>query len=80
LAKLAFSEKSWSNALRFTGEILQADPFREDVHRLVMKVFAAQGKPAALKEQFENLQELLRRELGVAPALETRRVFQELLK
>ncbi|MGI8638597.1 MAG: tetratricopeptide repeat protein [Pyrinomonadaceae bacterium] len=80
LAKLAFSEKSWSNVLKFTNEILQTDPFREDVHRLVMKVFAAQGKPAAVKEQFENLQELLKKELGVTPAPETRRTFQELLK
>ncbi len=80
LAKLAFNEKNWSNALKFTGEILQTDPFREDVHRLVMKVFAAQGKPAAVKEQFDTLQKLLKNELGVAPAPETRRIFQELLK
>jgi DNA-binding SARP family transcriptional activator len=80
LAKLAFSEKSWSSALKFSGEILQKDPFREDAHRLIMKVFAAQGKRAKVKEQFESLQELLKKELGVAPAPETRRTFQELLK
>ena len=80
LAKLAFAEKKWSNALKFAGEILQIDPFREDAHRLIMKVFAAQGKRAKVKEQFETLQNYLKKELGVAPAPETRRVFQELLK
>ncbi len=80
LAKLAFSEKSWSNALKFANEILQADPYREDVHRLVMKIYSAQGKPAAVKEQFETLQEILKTELGVTPAPETRRIFQELQK
>ncbi len=80
LAKLSFSEKSWSNALKFSGEILQKDPFREDAHRLIMKIFAAQGKRAQVKEQFETLQELLKKELGVAPAPETRKTFQELLK
>ncbi|HEX8287662.1 MAG TPA: BTAD domain-containing putative transcriptional regulator [Pyrinomonadaceae bacterium] len=80
LAKLAFTEKSWSNALKFSGEILQKDPFREDAHRLIMKIFAAQGKRAKVKEQFETLQELLKKELGVAPAPETRKTFQELLK
>ena len=80
LAKLAFSEKSWAAALKFANEILQTDPFREDVHRLVMKVFAAQGKPAAVKEQFETIQKLLKNDLGVAPSPETRRVFQESLK
>jgi DNA-binding SARP family transcriptional activator len=68
LAKLSFKEKSWSKALKFSGEILQVDPFREDVHRLIMKIFGAQGKPAKVKEQFDTLQELLKKELGVSPA------------
>ncbi|HEY0426647.1 MAG TPA: BTAD domain-containing putative transcriptional regulator [Pyrinomonadaceae bacterium] len=80
LAKLSFSEKSWSNALKFASEILQQDPYREDMHRLVMKVFSAQSKPAAVREQYETLQNLLKKELGVEPAPETRRVFQELFK
>jgi LuxR family maltose regulon positive regulatory protein len=80
LAKLSFKEKSWVKALKFSNEILQVDPFREDVHRLIMKIFASQGKPAKIKEQFENLQNLLKKELGVSPAVETRKTFQELLK
>ena len=80
LAKLSFKEKGWSKALKFSNEILQADPFREDVHRLIMKIFAAQGKTAKVKEQFESLQELLKKELGVSPAVETRKTYQELLK
>lgn len=80
LAKISFKEKNWSKALKFANEILTDDPFREDVQRLLMKTLAAQGKRAAVKEHFENLQEMLKKELGVAPAPETRKVFQELLK
>ncbi|HEY8563000.1 MAG TPA: BTAD domain-containing putative transcriptional regulator [Pyrinomonadaceae bacterium] len=80
LAKLAFSDKSWSTALKFAGEILKSDPFREDAHRLMMKVYAAQGKRSSVVEQFETLQNLLKSELGVAPAPETRKIFQELTK
>jgi DNA-binding SARP family transcriptional activator len=80
LAKIAFSDKSWSSALKFAGEILRKDPFREDAHRLMMKVYAAQGKRSSVVEQFETLQNLLKRELGVAPAPETRRIYQELTK
>ena len=80
LAKLSFKEKEWSKALKFSNEILQIDPYREDVHRLIMKIYAAQGKTAKVKEQFETLQELLKKELGVLPAAETRKIFQELLK
>lgn len=80
LAKLAVAEKKWANALKFAGEILHDDPYREDMHRLIMKVLSIQGKPAAVKEQFENLAELLKKDLGIEPATETRRVFRELMK
>jgi two-component SAPR family response regulator len=80
LSKLAFSSKNWSDALKFTNQILQKDPFREDAHRLAMKIYAAQGKRSAVIEQFENLQKLLKKELGIVPSGETRRVFQELLR
>ncbi|HEX8738213.1 MAG TPA: bacterial transcriptional activator domain-containing protein, partial [Pyrinomonadaceae bacterium] len=80
LAKAAFKEKNWSQSVKLAQEILQDDPFREDVHRLLMRVYAAQGKRAQVKEQFENLQKLLKSELGVEPEAQTRRILQELLK
>jgi LuxR family transcriptional regulator, maltose regulon positive regulatory protein len=80
LAKLAFSERRWSKAVKFADDILKTDPFREDAHRLLMKVYAAQGKRASVIEQFESLQTLLKKELGVEPAPETRQVYRELTK
>lgn len=80
LAKISFTDKSWSNALRFANQILQNDPYREDAHRLIMKIYAAQGKRSSVVEQFETLQSLLKKELGVHPAPETRKIFQELTK
>jgi DNA-binding SARP family transcriptional activator len=59
--------------------VLKDDPFREDMHRLVMKTLAAQAKPAAVKKHFEELQTMLKEELGIEPAAETRKVYQELL-
>ena len=55
LAKLSFSEKHWADALRYAGEALAGDPFREDMHRLMMKAFAAQGKAASVKKHFERM-------------------------
>lgn len=80
LAKLSYGDKRWASAIKFANEILQADPYREDAHRLIMKTYAAQGKRAALVEQFEDLQNLLKKELGVEPAPETRKVYQELTR
>ena len=79
LAKLSFSEKRWSEALKYANSVLCEDPFREDMHRLVMKVFALQSAPASIKKQYEDLQELLNSELGIEPSAETRRLYSELM-
>jgi DNA-binding SARP family transcriptional activator len=80
LAKLSHTEKRWTAATKYAQEILKIDPFREDMHRLLMKVLAAQSKPAAVRKQFEELSSVLRDELGVEPAAETRRLYKELMK
>jgi LuxR family maltose regulon positive regulatory protein len=80
LAKLSVSEKRWTDALKHANHILTLDPYREDLHRLVMKVLAAQGKPAAVKKHYEEMTELLRQELGISPTAETQRLVKELLQ
>lgn len=80
LAKLSLAEKRWADALKYAGEVLAADPFREDMHRLTMKTFAAQGKPASVKKHFDTLKKILSTELGIDPSAETKRLFAELIK
>jgi len=78
-AKLAYAEKRWTAALKSAQEALKYDPFREDIHRIVMKTLAAQAKPAAVKKHFDDLASLLNSELGIEPAAETRRLYKQLL-
>jgi DNA-binding SARP family transcriptional activator len=69
----------WPRSLQLAGRILADDQFREDVHCMVMRAHAAQGNRAAVKEGFEHLRRLLRKELGVEPAAETQRVYKGLM-
>jgi LuxR family maltose regulon positive regulatory protein len=78
LAKLSVVEKRWTDALKFAGEVLRDDPYREDMHRLTMKILAAQGKPAAVKKHFDSLTKLLRDELGIEPSAETKKLYSDL--
>ncbi len=80
LAKLSVADKRWADALKYANEILAIDPYREDLHRLVLKVLAAQSKPAAVKKHYESMQQLLKNELGIEPSAETRKLFKELVK
>jgi ATP/maltotriose-dependent transcriptional regulator MalT/DNA-binding SARP family transcriptional activator len=80
LAKLSVADKRWTDALKYSGEILAIDPYREDLHRLVMKVLAAQSKPSAVKKHYDSMKAVLKDELGIDPAPETKRLLAELIK
>ncbi len=47
---------------------------------MMMRAHAGQGNRVAVKEQYESLRRLLRKELGVEPAAETQKMYRELLK
>jgi DNA-binding SARP family transcriptional activator len=79
LAKLSAGEKRWAAAIKYAEQLIAVDPYREDMHRLVMKALAAQSKPAAVKKKFEELTALLKDELGIQPSAETRKVYSELV-
>lgn len=78
LAKLSLAERRFTDALRYAGESLKLDPYREDMHRLIIKLHAAQGKIPAAKKHFEDMRQLLKTDLGVEPSAETKRLANEL--
>jgi len=79
LAAIAQKTENWFKATQLAQQILRDDPFREDIHCLLMRALAAQGNKGAVKEQYESLLRLLTAELGVEPSIETRKVYQELV-
>ncbi len=79
LTEIAQKQEDWSRALELSQKILRDDPFREDIHCQVMRAYAALGNRVAVKDQFETLREVLRKELGVEPAAETVRLYKELV-
>ncbi|HLM56482.1 MAG TPA: BTAD domain-containing putative transcriptional regulator [Pyrinomonadaceae bacterium] len=79
LASHAQKAEDWSRSLSLAQRILREDPFREDVHCHVMRAHAAQGNRVAVREQYDALRKLLRKELGVEPAPETQKVYKQLV-
>jgi DNA-binding SARP family transcriptional activator len=79
LAAVAQKTEDWSRSLKLAQQILRDDPFREDIHCLIMRAHAALGNRVAVKDQYETLRRLLRKELGVEPASETQKTYKELL-
>jgi LuxR family maltose regulon positive regulatory protein len=79
LASVAQKMEDWQRSLDLAQQILREDPFREDIHCMVMRAFSATGNRAAVREQYETLSRLLQKELGVEPVAETRKVYKELM-
>ncbi|MBO0736235.1 MAG: adenylate cyclase [Alphaproteobacteria bacterium] len=57
--------------IRWALRILSIDPVHEPAHRVLMELYAAQGRHAAALRQYEQLREALSRELGTRPEPET---------
>jgi LuxR family transcriptional regulator, maltose regulon positive regulatory protein len=79
LAAVAQKMQEWQQSLNLAQQILHVDPFREDIHCMIMRAHAAMGNRVAVKEQYENLSRLLRKELGVDPAADTKKIYRELV-
>ena len=75
---MSFTERRFADVLKYAGESLKLDPYREDMHRLTLKTYAAQDKIPAAKKHFEAMAALLKDELGVEPSAETRRLAGEI--
>src|SRR5438270_4727203 len=79
LAAVAERKEEWARAMDIAHRILRDDPFREDIHCLIMRSQAALGNRVAVKEQYETLRGLLQSELGVEPAMQTQKAYRELV-
>jgi DNA-binding SARP family transcriptional activator/tetratricopeptide (TPR) repeat protein len=66
-------------AVRTAVSLLGLDPTQEWVHRTLMRLYGRQGRRAAALRQYEVCVEIVRRELGLEPEEETRRLYQELV-
>ncbi|MGH6630349.1 MAG: BTAD domain-containing putative transcriptional regulator, partial [Burkholderiales bacterium] len=66
-------------AAQTANQALRIDPYREDIHRWLMRLLAARGLRAAALAQYRECESILRRELGVSPDDETIRLHERLL-
>ncbi len=60
------------------ARLLELDPLMESAHRQMMLLLAKCGQRSAAISQYETCQKLLQDELGVQPAEETRKLFEQL--
>ncbi len=73
------SNAEYDLAIDCARRILTCDPLREEVHRDLMRLHLHAGQPAAALRQYRQCEDMLRDELGVDPAPETRALLTPIL-
>jgi DNA-binding SARP family transcriptional activator len=76
LASSYDARSDMQNALIFARRLSALDPLREDIHRLIMRLFVSVGNGAKAIEQYRICQGELSSELGVEPTEETQALFR----
>lgn len=66
-------------AIDCARRILACDPLREEVHRELIQIYLATGQHGAARRQYRACEELLRRELVVAPQPETQTLLTKMI-
>jgi DNA-binding SARP family transcriptional activator len=79
LIKSKTATKDLASAIQYAQAYLAVDELAEDIHRQLIRLYAANGDQAAAMRQFEACSLALERELGVEPLPETRAVFDSAL-
>ncbi len=80
LGQCASARNDHRSALRSFRRALDADPFREDIHRAIMMCYADMGDKYQVHAQFMRLKALLDEEMGIEPSDETIELLNTLLK
>ncbi len=68
LIALLEREQQWSAAIAYACRSLRLDPLHEETHLALMRLYAAAGQPSLAVQQFEQLKDLLKRELNASPS------------
>ena len=78
LTRLLGQAREFDRALHYARRAVSADPLHEASHRTLMRLYTAVGRPAAALQQFEEMEDILKEQLGVAPSASSRALAREI--
>ncbi len=72
------TEKQYEQAVTYSARIIQVDSLRESAYRNLMRLYAVTGRPANALYTYQQLEEVLREALNVAPSVGTRDLMRKI--
>ena len=65
-------------AIRSARDLLSLDPYSEDSHRTLMRLYASNGERSKAIAQFRNCRQMMQHDLGVEPSPETQALADDI--
>ena len=78
LVKLLYNLREVPAAFEYAHRAIQADPMREESHRMLLQLYAGTGQTAAAVRHYGEMEKRLYAELGVRPTAKTRELMAQL--
>jgi DNA-binding SARP family transcriptional activator len=75
LSRIELADRRVEDCIATAHRMLDLDPCREDAHRLLMRLYAAQGRPYLALREYEVCRRVLRSMVDVDPAPETTSLY-----
>ena len=72
------ARREFEGAITWYRRALEVDELREDVHRLIIHCYVQAGRRSEALAQYHRCREILRRELGIEPSVETKRLYERI--
>lgn len=69
LSQITLESERFQETMEYTQQVLELDPCLQEAHQLLMKAYLGLGRPEQAVRQFEACQAILRKELGMEPAI-----------
>ncbi len=68
------------SALQYAQRLVTLDPLNESAHRQLMQVYSLAGQHNTALKQYQDFEQILRKELGLDPQPETRALYRQIRK
>ncbi|MFW5691845.1 MAG: bacterial transcriptional activator domain-containing protein [Chloroflexota bacterium] len=78
MGRIAKAQGKLEESLGFFTRALKETPEREDIHREVMHLYLQMDMPGDARKQYETLEKMLQETLDIAPAPETRAIYDSI--
>jgi YVTN family beta-propeller protein len=80
LCEVSLGAGDLADAVRYSEELIELEPYRESGYRRLMRAHAAAGDPAEALRVYERCRRFLADELGTYPSSETETIYRDLLE